>query len=85
MMETLSYTTFWNQLAGILDKVNDDHEPVLITRQNGKPTVVMSLENFQSYEETAYLIASPENARRLNEAISDVKAGKTVQHELMEE
>ena len=85
MMETLSYTTFRNHLAGILDKVNDDHEPVLITRQNGKPAVVMSLEDFQSYEETAYLMASPENARRLNEAISDVRAGKTVQHELMEE
>lgn len=54
-METLSYTTFRNHLAGILDKINDDHEPVLITRQNGKPAVVMSLEYFQSYEETAYL------------------------------
>lgn len=78
MMETLSYTTFRNHLADILDKVNDDHEPVLITRRNGKPAVVMSLEGFQSYEETAYLVASPENARRLNEAISDVRAGKTV-------
>ena len=45
-METLSYTTFRNHLAGILDKVNDDHEPVLITRQNGKPAVVISLEDF---------------------------------------
>lgn len=85
MMETLSYSTFRNRLAGILDKVNDDHIPVLITRQKGKPAVVMSLEDFQSYEETAYLMASPANAKRLNEAISEVKAGKTVQHELIEE
>lgn len=84
-METLSYTTFRNHLAGILDKVNEDHEPLLITRQNGKPAVVMSLEDFRSYEETAYLMASSENARRLNEAISDVRTGKAVQHELMEE
>lgn len=85
MMETLSYSTFRSQLAGILDKVNDDHEPVLITRQDGKPAVVLSLEDFRSYEETAYLMASPENAKRLHEAITAVRDGKTVRHELMEE
>ena len=84
-METLSYSAFRSHLAGILDKVNDDHKPVLITRQNGKPAVVMSLEDFQAYEETAYLMASPENMRRLNEAISEVREGRTVQRGLIEE
>lgn len=41
-------------LASTLDKVYDDHKPVLITRQKGKPAVLISLEDFQSYEETAY-------------------------------
>ena len=69
----------------LLDKVNDDHKPVLITRQNGKPAIVMSLEDFKAYEETAYLMASPKNAERLNQAITEVEAGKTVQCELVDE
>lgn len=84
-METMSYSAFRTQLASTLDKVNDDHKPVLITRQNGKPAVVVSLEDFQAYEETAYLMASPKNASRLNQAIAEVEAGKTVEKGLLEE
>lgn len=84
-MDSISYSAFRNHLAGTLDKVNDDHKPVLITRQNGKPAVVMSLEDFQAYEETAYLMASPKNAQRLNEAVAEVQAGDTVQRGLVEE
>ena len=84
-METLSYSAFRNQLAGVLDKVNDDHKPVMITRQNGKPAIVMSVEDFQSYEETSYLMASPANAARLNQAIAEVEAGHVMQKELIEE
>ncbi len=58
-MDTISYSTFRTCLASMLDKVNDDHKPILITRQNGKPAVVMSLEDFHAYEETAYLMAAP--------------------------
>lgn len=84
-MDTLSYSAFRTHLAGTLDKVNDDHKPILITRQNGKPAVVMSLEDFHAYEETAYLMASPTNAQRLSMAIADAEAGKTVEHGLVEE
>lgn len=84
-MDTMSYTAFRNDLASVLDKVNDDHKPVLITRQNGKPAVVISLEYFQAYEETAYLMASPKNAARLNDAINQVAAGKAMQRGLIEE
>ncbi len=84
-MDTISYSAFRTHLASILDKVNDDHKPILITRQNGKPAVVMSLEDFQAYEETAYLMASPKNAERLNQAIAEVEGGRTVHHELIEE
>ena len=84
-MDTMSYSLFRSHLASTLDKVNDDHKPVLITRQNGKPAIVMSLEDFKAYEETAYLMASPKNAERLNQAIAEVEAGKTVQRRLLEE
>lgn len=84
-MDTMSYSAFRNKLAGTLDKVNDDHKPVLITRQNGQPAVVMSLEDFQAYEETAYLMASPKNAERLNQAIAEVNAGNAVLREPIKE
>ncbi len=83
-MNTVNYSTFRSQLAGILDKVNDDHKPVIITRQNGKSAVVMGLEDFQAYEATAYLMASPKNAARLNQAIDEVTAGTVIQKNLME-
>ena len=84
-MDTISYSAFRTHLAGTLDKVNDDHKPILITRQTGKPAVVMSLEDFHAYEETAYLMANPKNAERLNQAIAEVEAGKGVARELIEE
>lgn len=83
-MDTMSYSTFRSNLASTLDKVNEDHKPMLITRQNGKPAVVISLEDFHAYEETAYLMASPANAKRLNQAIEEVQAGNIKQHGLIE-
>lgn len=84
-MQAISYSAFRSHLASTLDKVNEDHKPILITRQNGKPAVVISLEDFQSYEETAYLMASPKNARRLNESIKQIESSKAIQHELIDE
>jgi antitoxin YefM len=83
-MEAINYAQFRSHLAKFLDKVNDDHVPVMVTRSNGKTAVVISLDDFRSYEETAYLMARPKNAERLNQAIAEVEAGKTVQHELLE-
>jgi antitoxin YefM len=85
IMNTISYSSFRSNLASTLDKVNDDHKPVLITRQNGKPAVLLSLEDFHSYQETAYLMASPKNSQRLNQAIEEAEAGMTTQHELIQE
>ena len=84
-MDSMSYSAFRGHLAGVLDKVNDDHKPILITRQNGKPAVVISLEDFQAYEETAYLMASPKNAQRLSQAIAEVAENKLEDHGLIEE
>ncbi len=84
-MQAISYTALRNHLANMLDKVNDDHTPMLITRQNGKPAVLMSLEDFQSYEATAYLMASPKNAQRLNQAIAEIEANNIIHKELLDE
>jgi len=84
-MDTISYSSFRNKLASMLDKVNNDHKPMMVTRQNGKPAVVMSVEDFHAYEETAYLMASPKNVNRINEAITEIEAGKSKPHELLDE
>ncbi|GHE19736.1 type II toxin-antitoxin system Phd/YefM family antitoxin [Halomonas urumqiensis] len=83
-MDTVTYSHFRSHLAKVLDRVSDDHVPVLITRQNGKPAIVMSVEDFKSYEETAYLMASPRNAQRLNEAIAEVERGDHAEHGLID-
>lgn len=83
-MNTLNYSILKNNLADVLDKVNDDHMPVIIKRQNGKEAVIISLEDFKSYEETFYLMASPKNAQRLHEAIAEVNAGNLKQYKLIE-
>ncbi|BCH23060.1 hypothetical protein MesoLjLb_28450 [Mesorhizobium sp. L-8-3] len=69
----------------MIDRVNADHEPVIITRDRGKPTaVLMSMEDFASYEETRYLLKSPRNAERLAESIAELDAGKGTKRELSE-
>ena len=84
-MDVMTYSDFRSSLASTMDRVNDNHKPVMVTRQNGKPAVLMSLEDFNAYKETAYLMSSPKNAQRLNEAIDEIEAGNTVQHGLIEE
>lgn len=84
-MNVISYSSLRSNLASTLDKVNEDHVTVLITRQNGKPAVIMSLEDFKSYEETAYLMSSPKNAERLSQSIAEIEAGKSKPKGMIEE
>jgi antitoxin YefM len=84
-MRTTSYSNFRRNLAATLDSVNTDHEPVIITRDRGKPAaVLMSLEDFASFEETRYLLQSPRNAERLIDVISALDEGRGSEHELSE-
>ena len=84
-MKTSSYSQFRRNLASMIDTVVDDHEPVIITRDRGKPAaVLMSLEDFASYEETRYLLQSPANAARLVEAIEALDEGKGTERSLNE-
>lgn len=84
-MRTTSYSELRKNLASMIDRVNADHEPVIITRDRGKPAaVLMSLEDFASYEETRHLLKSPRNAERLAESIAELDAGKGTTRELSE-
>jgi antitoxin YefM len=76
-MQAVTYTHARNHLTATMDKTIEDHEPVIITRQNGGAVVMMSLEDFQSWEETAYLLNSPANARKLMKSLDEANLGKT--------
>lgn len=82
-MKTLSYTAFRQNLAREMDSVNEDHIPLEITRKNHKSCIVMSKEDFESYEETAHLMKSANNAIRLNKAIEQLESGKGKKRDLL--
>ncbi len=82
-MDAISYSAARANLARTMDRVCDDHEPLIITR-NGEPSVVMlSLDDYRALEETAYLLRSPANARRLLEAAAQLAEGKGRERELL--
>lgn len=83
-MDTITYTSARGNLAKTMKKVCDDHSPVVITRKSSRPVVMMSLEDFQALEETAFLLRSPKNASRLLESIAELQAGKGSEKELVE-
>jgi len=83
-METITYTSARGNLAQTMRKVCDDHAPVIITRKTAQPVIMLSLEDYQSLEETAYLLRSPKNARRLLDSIDEIESGHGVEQELID-
>jgi antitoxin YefM len=84
IMKALSYTALRNTLAKTMEKVCDDHEPIVITRKSEGAVVMLSLEDYESLEETTYLLRSPKNVKRLFESISQLEEGKGVEKDLDE-
>jgi antitoxin YefM len=83
-MDSISYTAARANLAKTLDRVCESHEPVIVTRSGQASVVILSLEDFNSLEETAYLLRSPRNAKRLLEAIAELEQGRGTERELAE-
>ncbi len=83
-MKALSYTALRNTLAKTMEKVCDDHEPIVITRKSEGAVVMLSLEDYESLEETTYLLRSPKNLKRLVESISQLEEGKGIEKDLYE-
>jgi antitoxin YefM len=81
-MTAISYTAARENLAATMDKVCKDHDPVIITRNRDQAVVMMSLEDYSSLEETAYLTRSPANAKRLREGIRALEKGKGIKKKL---
>lgn len=83
-MESISYTSARSNLAKTMERVCDDHAPVAITRKGEGAVVMISMADYQSLEETAYLLRSPKNTRRLVEAVAELEKGKGLERELIE-
>ncbi len=83
-MDAISYTAARANLSKTMEQVCNDHAPIIITRKRESPVVMLSLEDYQSMEETTYLLRSPENARNLLESIAELEADKGVKRELIE-
>lgn len=84
-MQTMTFSQTRQHLAGAMDSVVENHSPIVITRQNKESVVMISLDDYRSLEETAYLMQSLTNASRLNSAIAQLEAGQGTQKELIEE
>jgi antitoxin YefM len=74
-LDAKTYTTVRQNFAETLDKVCRDHDPVFVTRRKGETVVMMSISDYRSMEETAYLLRSPKNAARLMAAIEEIESG----------
>lgn len=83
-MEAITYSYTRQNLAEIMNKVVDDHAPVLITRQAGQSVVMMSLQDFNAFEETSYLMRNPKNAKRLMESIEQLATSGGKARELID-
>lgn len=83
-MRAISYTAARQNLAGTMKHVCEDHDPVIVTRKSSESVVIMSLEDYEALKETAYLLQSPKNVKRLLESIEELEAGKGTARELLE-
>lgn len=83
-MKTISYSESRARYAETLDSVTDDREEVVITRAGHEPVVMVALDDYESLRETAYLLKSPENARRLLGAIDRLESGNGIVQDLAE-
>lgn len=84
-MDAITYSYAREHLASLMTRVCEDSAPVIITRQKAKAVVVMSLEDYNSIEESAYLLRSQANAEKLRASLAHAKAGDFQEHALIED
>jgi antitoxin YefM len=83
-MDAIPYTTAAQNLAQTMDRVCDEHEAIIVTRDTQKSVVIISLDDYQSLEATAFLLRSPKNAERLLTSIAELEAGNGTERELLD-
>ena len=81
-MDAITYSTARANLASTMNRVCEDHEPLIITRNGEQSVVMLSLDDYKALEETTYLLRSPANAKRLIAAISQLESSQGVERTL---
>ena len=81
-MDAMTYSTLRANLASTMDRVCNDHEVLIITRNGDQAVVMLSLEDYKALEETAYLLRTPTNAKRLLSAATQLNADQGTEREL---
>lgn len=82
-MGRMTYTAVRANLASAMDRVCNDHEALIITRNGEQSVVMLSLEDYKAFEDTAYLLRTPANAKRLLSAVGQLNEGKGVEWKLV--
>jgi antitoxin YefM len=82
-MEAKTYSKAGQHLAKTMEKVCRDHAPVVVTRKTYDSVVIVSLDDDAALEETAYLLRSPQNTRRLIESIAQLEKGEGAEKGLL--
>ena len=82
-MNAITYSEARANLADTIKRVCRDRNPVIITRKREDTVVMMSLADYESLNETAYLLRTPKNARRLLDAVKQLEAGQGKEHALL--
>ncbi len=83
-MDAIPYSSLRSDLANQMDRVCEDHTPIIVTRKASASVVMISLEDYEALEETSYLLRSPKNARRLLESVAELEAGGGTEREPLE-
>lgn len=83
-MDAITYTAARQSLAQTMQTVCDSHSPVIITRQKAEAVVMMSLNDYNSFLETAYLLGNPANAEHLRQSIAEAARGEATEVNLEE-
>ncbi|MDF1635549.1 type II toxin-antitoxin system prevent-host-death family antitoxin [Mycoplana sp. MJR14] len=78
-MKIVSLSDLRANMARHFDQIENDHDELIVTRQNREPMVVMSLADFESWKETMYLLANPANRERLARSVEELNEGKGVE------
>jgi antitoxin YefM len=81
-MKSITYTAARENLASVLDEVCENRSPIVVTRKRDQAVVLLSLDDYEAIEETAYLLRNPANARRLLSAIEGLERGEGKERKL---
>ena len=83
-MDVITINQAKQNIDGLIEQVIADAEPTIICDDKGQKVVILSLDEFNSWQETLYLLSNPANANHLRKSIEEDKSGKAIERELME-